>query len=177
MEVNIEKIINMTNWAGDGLSNTEGELLYSLVKGLPEDQVVVVIGRRKGKTVVWLSRDSIADSTNRGGIRPRSEIPNVIKANEEDSGNVNTSYSDSEFNIRRWKSKVGVLFINDYLEYEDIKNIFLNWERHLAPDARVIVRGFDQPGPARIIKEYLGKLGDFTFDKSVGTLKVIRIDK
>jgi hypothetical protein len=124
-------------------------------------------------------------------IRPRSEVPGDIEANEENKNVgfidkleragvdtiVITSYSDSEDTSRKWKDKVGLLLINALLEYEDIKQVFLNWERHLAPDARVVVCGFNQLGPARLIKEYLGNLGDFTFEKCVGTLKVIRIDK
>jgi len=192
MDVYIEKARNMMNKIQDGLSDVEGELLYSLAKNVPEDQVIVAIGRENADPAVWLAKGSTVGNMNRVySIRPRSEVPRDI---EVDEGNTNawfidrlksakvdtiviTSYSDSEDTSRKWKDKVGLLLINALLEYEDIKQVFLNWERHLAPDARVIVRGFDQPGPARIIKEYLGNLGDFTFEKCVGTLKVIRIDK
>jgi hypothetical protein len=45
MDVYIEKARNMMNKIQDGLSDVEGELLYSLAKNVPEDQVIVAIGR------------------------------------------------------------------------------------------------------------------------------------
>ncbi|GAH74443.1 unnamed protein product, partial [marine sediment metagenome] len=92
-------------------------------------------------------------------------------------GIVNSSYTDSEESPRRWKEKVGLLCINTSREYEDVKKVFLDWERHLSPNARVVVHGSDQPGPSQVIKEYLGNLGDFTFEQRVGTSMVIRVDK
>jgi len=192
MDIDIEKPENITNGIEDGLSDVEGKLLYSLAKSVPEDQVIVAIGRGNGESTVWLAKGSAAGNVNRVySIRSCPQVPCDIEVDERNTNAgfidrlksakvdtiVITSYSDSEDTSRKWKDKVGLLLINALLEYEDIQQVFLNWERHLAPDARVIVRGFDQPGPARIIKEYLGNLGDFTFDKRVGTLKVIRIDK
>jgi hypothetical protein len=192
MDVYIEKPENITNRIEDELSDVEGKLIYSLAKNVPEDQVIVAIGKGNEESTVWLAKGSTAGNMNRVySIRSRSVVPDAIEAND---GNTNvefidklesagvdtfviTSYSDSEDTSRKWKDKVGLLLISTLFEYEDIKHVFINWERHLSPNARVVVCGFNQLGPARLIKEYLGNLGDFTFEKRVGTLKVIRIDK
>jgi hypothetical protein len=41
----------------------------------------------------------------------------------------------------------------------------------------VAVHGCNQPGPSQVVKECLGDLGYFTFEQSVDTAMVVRVDK
>jgi len=160
MEVDIEETRNITNRIENGLSDVEGELLYSLAKNVHGDQVIVAIGKEDAESTLWVAKGSAAGNMNRVySIRSRSKAMVVIEADE---GNTNaefinkleragvdtiviTSYSDSEDTSRKWKDKVGLLLINNLFEYEDIKHVFINWERHLSSDARVVICGIHQP--------------------------------
>ena len=192
MNNKIENVRQITSNVEDCISDAEGKLLYNLAKDVPAGEAIVVIGKGKGKSTMWLAQGSAAGNMSKVySIRSRSERTDDIEADEENTNAgfivnlekarvqtiVNYSYMDSEDASRRWKEKVGLLYINTSHEYEDMKEVFLNWERHLSPNARVVVYGSDQPGPARVIKEYLGSLGDFTFEQRAGTLRVIRIDE
>lgn len=192
MDVNIENVKQITSGIEDGISDAEGELLYNLAKNVPEGQVIVEIGRGKRVSTIWLAKGSAAGNMSKVySIRSRSERPGDIEADEENTNAgfivnlekagvqtiVNYSHTDSEDASRKWKEKVGLLYINTAHEYEHVKEAFLNWKRHLSPNARVVVYSSEQPGPSRVIKEYLGDLGNFTFEQRVGTSMVIRVDK
>jgi len=190
MTNDIEKVRQLTSKNEGCISDAEGELLYKLAKDMPDGQVIVEIGRGKGKSTVWLAKGSEAgNKVCVYSIASHKEGADHIKADRENTntefiakragvqGIVNSSYTDSEEAPRRWKEKVGLLCINTSREYEDVKKVFLDWERRLSPNARVVVHSCDQPGPARVIKEYLGNLGDFTFEQSVGATTVVAVDK
>ncbi|GAI89878.1 unnamed protein product, partial [marine sediment metagenome] len=50
-------------------------------------------------------------------------------------------------------------------------------QRHWSPEAKVVLRGYNQPGVARVIKEYIGSYGNFVFVDSVGTVAVLAVDR
>ena len=192
MTNDIEKVRQLTSKNEGCISDAEGELLYKLAKKVPNGQAIVEIGSWKGKSTVWLAKGSEAGKKICVySIASHEERADHIKADRENTntefianleragvqGIVNSSYTDSEEAPRRWKEKVGLLCINTSREYEDVKKVFLDWERHLSPNARVVVHSCDQPGPARVIKEYLGNLGDLTFEQSVGATTVVAVDK
>lgn len=191
MDVDVEKVKKLTSNIEDGISDTEGELLYNLAKNVPESQVIVEIGRGNGKSTVWLAKGSIEGKVNKTyNVRSRLGESKDVESDKDDSDSefvtnlekagvhsvVDYSYTDSEDTSRKWRNKVGLLCINTLNEYEDIKEILRSWECHLSPSARVVLYGCEKPGPARIIKEYLGNLGDFVHEKRVGALMVMMID-
>jgi len=174
------------------LLDNKVKVLFSLAKSVPEDQVIVTVDRGEGASALWLAKGAAAGSGSKVyNIIFRLPTPGVTEVDEENtdddllnalkSKGINiilfNSYSGFGDTSRKWKSKIGLLLINGLLEYEDIKQVFHTWERHLSVNARVIICEFNKPGPARIIKEYLGNMGDFTFVKTAGNLKVMKVDK
>jgi len=174
------------------ISDAEGELLYRLAKDVPEGQAIVEIGRGKDKSTVWLAKGSEAGEKNKVySIASHKGSLDHVKVDED---NIHTEFianlnkagvqdtvvslnEPSEEAIRRWKDKIGLLWINTSHEYEDVKKVILSWQRHLSPNAIVAVHGCNQPGPSKFVKECLGDLGYFTFEQSVDTTMVVRIDK
>ena len=192
MDVDAEKVRKVTSDIEDGISNAEGELLYNLAKNVPEGQVIVEIGRGNGKSTVWLAKGSVDGNMNKiYNVRSRLGESEDIESNKYVSDSefitnlekagvhsvVDCSYADSVDTSRKWKDKVGLLYINTLHEYEDMKEIFRSWESHLSPKGRVVLHGIEKPGPARIINEYLGNLGDFIHEQHVGALIVMKIDE
>jgi len=192
MDVDVEKVKKLTSNIEDGISDTEGELLYNLAKNVPESQVIVEIGRGNGKSTVWLAKGSIEGKMNKiYNVRSRLGESKDVESDNDDSNSdfvtnlekagvysvVDCSYTDSEDTSRKWKDKVGLLCINTLNEYEDIKGILRSWECHLSPIARVVLHDCEKLGPARIIKEYLGSLGDFIYEQRAGALMVMTIDE
>jgi len=187
-----EKVRQLTSEIEGCISDAEGELLYKLARDVPDGQAIVEIGRGKGKSTVWLVKGAEAGQRNKvysiachegchnhtsvEGENTNTEfISNLAKAGVQDTV-VSLNKAPGEV-VRRWEGKIGLLWINTSHEYESVKKVLLSWERHLSPNARVAIHGCDHYGPRRVIKEYLGNLGDFTFEQSVDTTLVLRIDK
>jgi len=192
MTNDIEKVRQLTSKNEGCISDAEGELLYKLARDAPDGQVIVEIGRGKGKSTVWLAKGAEAGQKNKvysiashkgsqthanaNGENTNTEfITNLTKARVQDT--VVSLNEASDEAARRWKEKIGLLWINASHEYEDVKRVLLSWQRHLLPNARVAIHGCDNSGPVRVIKEHLGELGDFTFEQSVESIIVVTVDK
>lgn len=164
----------------DGLSGAVCELLSGLAREVPEGQDIVEIGRGEGESTRWLVRGSEAGNKNRvfsfAAQNEDTDLTIDLGGAESQGILVLRPAADEEV-ARRWKSKLGLLWINIHGEYEDLKSIFRCWGCHLSLDGRVAVIGCDQRGFARAIKEHLGNLGDFTHERSVDTTMVLRIDQ
>jgi len=192
MTNDIERVRQLTSEIEGCISDAEAELLYKLASDVPDGQAIVEIGRGKGKSTVWLVKGAEVGQRNKVysiGPHPGSQahgktdgqntstqfIANLVKAKDQDTVvYLNGASGDA---ARRWKDKIGLLWINSSQEYEDVKWVLLSWQRYLLPNARVAIHGCDNSGPARVIKEHLGELGDFTFEQSVESIVVITIDK
>jgi hypothetical protein len=180
-----EAIKHLTSQNEDCISDAVCELLYGLARDVPEGQAIVEVGRGKGKSTVWLVRGSEAGKKNKVfSFSSQKESPDSVNAvfntNLAEAGIQDTLVSRheaAEEAARRWNGYVGLLWVNTSHEYEDIKRVILVWQRHLSPDARIAVLGCDQPGADRVIRENVGSLGDFTYEQSVDTTKVLAIDK
>ena len=188
----VESVRQLTSGIEGCISDAEGELLYRLAKNVPEGQAIVEIGRGKYKSIVWLAKGSEAGEKNKVySIASDKGSPDHVKVDEE---NMHTEFiakltkarvqdtvvclhETSEEAARRWKQKVGLLWINTSHEYEDVKKVILSWQRHLYPNAIVAVHGCNQPGPSKVVKECLGDIGYFTFEQSVDAAMVVRVDK
>jgi len=188
----VESVRQLTSEIEGCISDAEGELLYRLAKDVPEGQAIVEVGRGKDKSTVWLAKGSEAGEKNKvysiashkgspDHVRVDEEnmhtefIANLTKARIQDT--VVSLHETSEEAARRWKEKIGLLWINTSHEYEDVKKVVLSWQRYLYPNAIVAVHGCDQPGPSQVVKECLGNLGYFTLVQSVDTTMVVAVDK
>lgn len=147
---------------GDGavgrLSLGECELLCTLARSVPAGQAIVALSSGEDEAATWLAQGANEATGN-----------NVH--------NVNMCDADYEEKSRRWKEKVGLWWYNASCEYEDVRKALLSWQRHLSPEARIVLRGYDQPGVARVIKEYIGSYGNFILVDSVGTVAVLAVDR
>ena len=186
----VESVRQLTSEIEGCISDAEGELLYRLAKDVPEGQAIVEVGRGKDKSAVWLAKGSEAGDKNKvHSIASHKGSPDHVKVDEE---NMHTEFiltkarvqdtvvflhETSEEAARRWKEKIGLLWINTSHEYEDVKKVILSWQRHLYPNAIVAVHGCNQPGPSQVVKECLGDRGYFTFEQSVDTTMVVTVDK
>jgi predicted O-methyltransferase YrrM len=188
----VESVRQLTSEIEGCISDAEGELLYRLAKDVPEGQTIVEIGRGKDKSTIWLAKGSEAGEKNKVySITSHKGSPDHVKVDEENmhtefianltkarvQDTVVSVHETSEEAARRWKEKIGLLWINTSHEYEDVKKVILSWRRHLYPNAIVAVHGCNQPGPSQVVKECLGDLGYFTFEQSVDTAMVVRVDK
>jgi predicted O-methyltransferase YrrM len=185
-----ESVRKLTSGIEGCISDAEGKLLYRLAKDVPEGQAIVEVGRGKGKSTVWLAKGSEAGDKNKVySIASHMGSPDHVKVDEENmrtefiltkarvQDTVVSLHETSEEADGRWKKKIGLLWINTSHEYEDVKKVVLSWQRHLYPNAIVAVHGCNQPGPSQVVKECLGDLGYFTFEQSVDTTMVVRVDK
>ncbi len=186
----VESVRQLTSEIEGCISDAEGELLYRLAKAVPEGQAIVEVGRGKGKSTVWLAKGSEAGDKNKVySIASHKGSPDHVNVDEENmhtefiltkarvQDTVVSLHETSEDAARRWKEKIGLLWINTSHEYEDVKKVILSWQRHLSPNAIVAVHGCNQPGPSQAVKECLGNLGYFTFEQSVDTTMVVTVDK
>jgi hypothetical protein len=147
--------IALGNGPIDSLSRAECELLSTLARGVPVGQAIVALNSGEGEVATWLARG----------------------ANEATGNNVYSVNIDAAYGlVHRWKEKVGLLWYNASYEYEDVKKALLSWQGYLSPEAKVVLRGYDQPGVVKVIKEYLGAYGNFIFVDSVGTTAVLQVD-
>ena len=179
-----EAVKRLTSQAEDGISDAVCDLLYGLARDVPEGQAIVEIGRGKGKSTVWLVRGSEAGKKNKVfSFASQKASPDTVNAdfitNLAGAGIPDTLVSRheaAEDAAQRWKENIGLLWVNTSYEYEDIKRVILVWQRHLSSNARVAIHGCDQPGTGRVIRESTGSLGNFTYEQSVDTTKVLAID-
>lgn len=140
----------------DRLSPAECELLYTLARMVPVGQAIVALNGEKNEAATWLSRGANEATGNK-----------VHSVNMRDTKNKLGSW--------RWKAKVGLLWYNASCEYEDVRKTLLSWQGRLSPGAKIVLRGYEQPGVARVIKEYIGAYGNLIFVDSVGIIAVLEV--
>jgi hypothetical protein len=143
----------------DSLSCAECELLSTLARGVPVGQAIVALNSGEDESAAWLAQGANEATGN-----------NVYSVNMRDA---NYELVSQRW---KWKEKVGLLWYNVSYEYEDVKKALLSWQGRLSPGAKVVLRGYDQPGVAKVIKEYLGTYGNLIFVDSVGTTAVLQVD-
>lgn len=140
------------------VSGSEGELLYKLARGVPAGQVIISLDSGEEEVAAWLVQGA------NGATGNSLHSFNICGADYKTMG-------------LRCKDKVGLLWYNTSCEYDDVRKAFLSWQRHLSPEAIVVLQGYQLPGVARFIREHIGSYGNFIFINSVGTIAVLAIDK
>jgi len=192
MNDELEELRNLAREIDGRLSDSEGELLYNLAKGVPSGQAIVELGSWKGRSTVWLAKGTEAGQRNKvHSIDPHSGskthisegetntypafINNLTKAGVQDI--VVPLVKTSAEAVKRWREGIGLLWIDATHEYEDVKRDFLSWEPHLLPGARVAFHDCDQAGPAQVVKEYINHSNDFIIVQHVATIVVAEKSK
>jgi predicted O-methyltransferase YrrM len=175
----------LTDENEDGISGSVCELLYGLARDVSGGQAIVEVGRGKGKSTVWLVRGSEAGNKNKVFSFALQDYTSAPVNTDSVIGSAETGIHDilvlqhpaSEDTVRKWKEKIGLLWVNASGEAENLKSVLQSWERHLSPDARVVVSNCDKPGHRRVIEECLGNLADFTYERSVDNAMVLMVDQ
>jgi predicted O-methyltransferase YrrM len=192
MTNDIVMVRQLTSKIDGWLSDSEGELLYNLAKGVPSGQAIVELGSWKGKSTVWLAKGTEAGQRDKVySIDPHSGskahvsegemntytafLTNLTKAGVQ--ATVVPLVTTSDKAAQRWREGIGLLWVDASHEYEDVKRDFLAWKHHLLPGAIVAFHDCDKPGPTQVVEEYLNHSGDFTTIQSVDTIIVAANDK
>lgn len=185
----IEELRELTGGIEGWLSEPEGELLYSLAKQVPAGQAIVEIGSWKGRSTIWLAKGAQSGQRNKvysidphcGSEAHVSEgeentyqelLTNLAKAKVEEIVIPLVAVSDEV--AKSWRGNVGLLWIDASHRYEDVKRDLLSWKPHLASDAIVAFHDCDQPGPARVVNEYVTCSGEFTMLDEADAIKAAR---
>ena len=189
MNDNLNEIKQLTAEIEGWLSNAEGELLYLLAKEVPSGQAIVELGSWKGKSTVWLDKGAQSGQGNTVySIDPHRGSETHVSEGEEDTYgrflNNPTKAGVKEIVVplvaashqvaKGWQKEVGLLWIDASHRYEGVKRDFLSWKPHLASAAVVVFHDCNQPGPARVVDEYVDSSSDFTTLVEVDTIKVAR---
>jgi len=173
--------------AGDLMNQGKGEtpdavceLLYDLARDIPEAQVIVAVDKERGEATAFLVRGSKEGKQSRVfSFTLQKESPEPAINLDKDNGQniLVLRHELDEDAARRWKDEIGLLWVNAFNEYQDLKRILRCWQCHLSPDARVVVNSCDQPGMTRVLKEYLGDMGDLKYKRNVGSAMVLTVDR
>jgi hypothetical protein len=174
------------------LSTAEYEMLYELAKIVPSNQAIVEITCGQGEVAKCLARGAQAGQGNKVNkiiLHPATEpgttsdsihTRETIKNDSDTTGTQDTIITlpaSADDAAKRWREQIGLLVISDVNEYEDVKRVFLCWQRHLSQDARVTIFNCSKPGPARAVREQVGDCGNFTSIRSVGATVVLALDR
>ena len=167
-------------------------MLYELAKIVPSNQAIVEIACGQGEVAKCLARGAQAGQGNKVNkiiLYPAkepgttSDSIHTRETTENDSdttgtrGTVITLTASADDAANRWREQIGLLVISDVNEYEDVKRVFLCWQRYLSQDARVTIYDCSKPGPARAVREQVGDCGNFTSIRSVGATVVLALDR
>ena len=174
------------------LSTAEYEMLFELAKIVPSNQAIVEITCGQGEVAKCLAGGAQAgqgNKVNRIILHPANEAGTTSDSihtrettkNDSDTmgtrGTVITLQASVDDAAKRWKEQIGLLVISDVNEYEDVKRVFLCWQRCLSQDARVTIFDCSKPGPARAVREQVDDCGNFTSIRSVGATVVLALDR
>ena len=177
----IEEVRKLASQSDGWLSDSEGELLYKLAKDVPSGQAIVEIGGWHGKATVWLAKGTEAGQQNKVySIDPRADTDSAFLSNLAKVGvqatviPLATTWDEA---AKRWREKVGLLWMDAFQDYEDVTQAFLSWQRYLLPGAMVAVSHCDQPGPARFVEEHIKHSTDFAVVQSVDRIVVMEKNK
>ena len=176
----VETLGSLTSKIEDEISDAVCKMLYAQAKGVPEGQVIVALSRVTGKATECLVRGSEAGKKNKvfSFVSDKESADFAINPGRHGSQDLLVLRHEADQDAtRRCKDEIGLLWVNAFNEYQDLKRILRCWQCHLSPDARVVVNSCDQQGPKRVITEYLGDLGDFQYEQTVDNTIVFTIDQ
>lgn len=178
--IEVEIIGSLKSQIEDEISDAVCQMLYAQAKDVPKGQVIVALSRVKGKATECLIKGSEAGNKNKvfSFVSDRESADFAINPDRHGNQDILVlRHEADEDAARRCKDEIGLLWVNASNDYEDLKRILRRWVSHLSPNARVVMNNCDQPGPKRVITEYLGNLGDFQYEQAVDNTMVFTIDQ
>jgi predicted O-methyltransferase YrrM len=152
------------------LSPDAAALLYELAREV-EDGCIVEVGSYRGRSTVVLARGAAA---GKGApvyaVEPHEPFVGVLggEFGPEDRAaffrnmvrtgayeQVRLLNTSSEILSPGWSEPVALLWLDGDHSYDGVKRDFDSWERHLLPDADLVLDDADDPelGPSRLVEE------------------------
>ena len=159
------------------LSSVEGSILFSYASSELKGEVVE-IGSFKGKSTCWLASalklsgskkkvyaidPHIGSEEHQPGKKYANtfskttlhECQNNLKALGLE-GNVEIIQKTSMDAARRWKKKVGLIFIDGSHSYDDVRNDFMKWSKFVPVGGVIILHDTEKwPGPKAVVEEFI----------------------
>lgn len=176
----------------------EGAWLRALARAVPASQAIVEIGSHTGLSTCWMAegtakgaRAHITAIDPWGDPRPGSLddpfglvtgdatlvqfLDNLTS--ERAWGHVTPLRTFSEDAAKVWVQPVGLLFIDAVHTFEDVRDDYLAWERHLRPGSVLALHDYnpgdpDHPyaGVSEAVDKVIAPTGKWTYLKHVGSL-------
>jgi tetratricopeptide (TPR) repeat protein len=166
-EDKIGNIKNLTKKVEGRIAPEEAELLYRLAKQCEGEGEIVEIGSYQGYSTIWLASGS--KETNRGkvyAIDPHNMSDHgcneaIFRKNIYDAGlndyviPVIATSTDAE---NAWNRAIKLLFIDGAHDYENARNDFMLWGKHLIQGGIIAFHDYlslSCPGVTKVVKEHI----------------------
>lgn len=162
------------------LMEKEGRLLYRLASEAKGD--IVEIGSYKGKSTVWLAYGSMARKKDKGrvyavdphGLGTEKEFRRNIKA-AGISGHVTPIVANSWDAAKKWRGKIGLLWVDGSHFYEHVEKDFTLWSKFISPGGVIAFHDtVAWNGPRRVVEDYIHGNRDFSDIRLVGSITYAR---
>lgn len=167
MENNIRKVKELTREVEGRIAIEEAELLYMLAREGAGEGVVVEIGSFQGYSTIWLasgSREGVrkkvyAVDPHCSSLHGNNEL--IFRRNLKKTGvddYVVPIVKTSTEAAKDWSMPIRLLYIDGAHDYENAKNDFLLWEKHLTDGGMVAFHDsycIFWPDVGKVINEYI----------------------
>ncbi|MDI6704586.1 MAG: tetratricopeptide repeat protein [bacterium] len=181
IEEEIKWVENLTEEVCGGIYPIEAKLLYFLARYGKAKGKIVEIGSYQGYSTIWLGWASKFGKKEKVyAIDPQNTIDlgnnesifreNMRKAQIDDY--VIPLIMTSTEAAKDWKEPIRLLWIDGAHDYENVRNDFLLWERHLVYGGIIAFHDFCLivcPGVTKVVKEYIFDSDKFSNIGYVGT--------
>jgi len=181
-----ERIEQVTQDVEGRIAPEEARLLYLLARDGEGQGSIVEIGSYQGYSTIWL-----ASGSKKGG---REQVYAIDPHNMEDHGynerifkhNIKEAaiedyvvpiVSNSAEAEEKWNKPIRLLFIDGAHDYENARNDFTLWERHLIPYGIVACHDYlsmSCPGVTRVVKECIFDSDQYSVIGCVNTVLYAR---
>ena len=179
-DLSMEEISRLANKNEGFLLEKEGRCLYRLASMAKGD--IVEIGSYKGKSTVWLAYGSMSRKRDKGrvfavdphGLGTEKEFRRNIKA-AGISHHVTPIVMNSWDAAKKWKKKIGMVWIDGSHFYEDVEKDFKMWSKFVVPGG--IIAFHDTVawnGPRRVVEDHVHGNRKLSHIRLVGSITYAR---
>ncbi|MDD5289437.1 MAG: hypothetical protein PHY28_10055 [Dehalococcoidales bacterium] len=166
------------------LSRAERDLLYDLAKRVPSEQTIVELARNPSESTLALVGGAAIGNAGVFNLDLDGSGSNN-ETDDRDDGILDveipcgvTVFKSGIYElIRYWNKTIGLLAVIGYQQSEDVREAITCWQGHLSPDVAIAVYDYNEPGPAKAIRELLTDCGNFILKQVVDNMAIIVMDK